>query len=216
MLYNKKSKNGSNPSENKEENVRKIFLSFLVTMYLISCKERQGEYILRVSFPHTLYTIDVVRDTVIDGGLVHIFTYDTTSATFGVEVRASEGNYTPIIVIDSYKIYFYDLSGGTPQRIYFEVAPVYQDSVSIEKYKYLLYKTHFEIKSTEEVTTILPVLPSYIKRYYNPFYQVWRNRNPKVLFLKAVYEFYSHELFSEKKLEPFQAEITLEVSDYGK
>jgi|GEM_PF-2033031 len=208
-------KNGSNPSENKEENVRRILLLLGVIVYFTACKERQGDYILRVSFSGTVYTIDVVRDTLIDSVLYYYFPYDTTSATFKVEAYSSEENYTPVIVIDSYRIDFYDLSQNPPAKISFNVASPYQDSVSIDRYSYLMYKVRTEVQTNEELRTTIPILPSYIKHYYNPFYQLWRYGNPKVLFLKAVYTFYSHELFSGNELDPVNAEITLEVSDYG-
>ncbi len=207
-------KNGSNPFLNKEESVKRSFLMLSLIGFFLACKEKQGEYFLRASFPRTIYTIDVIKDTLIDSVVVYYFTYDTTSATFNIETRASEENYVPVVIIDSYRIDFYDLSQNPPQKISFNVAPPYKDSVSIDRYDYLIYKTRIEIRKNEGLEATLPILPSYIKHYYNPFYNLWRNGVPKILFLKAVYTFYSHEFFSQKVLAPLNAEITLEVADY--
>ncbi|MEN3046147.1 MAG: hypothetical protein ABDH49_04090 [Candidatus Hydrothermales bacterium] len=192
--------------------MKKILIIVSSLLLFLSCREREGQFILRVSLRNYKLGIDVVK--VIDS--IYVFTYDTISASFTFEaVNTTLEETEPVLIVDSFKIEFFDLSSSPPQKISFDVSPPYRDSVSITTYPYLLYKLPFEVLLNETVTLPIPVLPSYVKRMYQPFYNLWHNRDPQVLNLKAVYTFYSHEHYTGKKLDPVNLELTLEVSDFA-
>ncbi len=189
-----------------------ILLSFIIFFY--ACKQREGVYLLRVSLSSYSLGIDIrVFD---EQDSVWIFPYDTLSATFTFDAfNTSEEGYSSTLIIDSFKIEFYDLSKSPPQKVSFNVAPPYQGNVSVPTYSHLKYTLPIELPENKPLSISLPLLPSYIKEMYNPFYGVWANGNPQVLYLKAIYTFYSHEYYSGKILDPAFLELTLEVSDFG-
>lgn len=188
-----------------------ILLSFITFFY--SCREREGTYLLRVLLSSYSLGIDIRFFNEQDS--VWIFPYDTISAKFTLNsVNTSEEGYTATCVIDSFLIEFFDLSKSPPEKISFNVAPPYQGSVSIPTYSRLKYSLPVEVTENASLSISLPLLPSYIKEMYNPFYGVWANGNPQVLYLKARYTFYSHEYYSGKLLDPVSLEVTLEVSDF--
>ncbi|MEO0270322.1 MAG: hypothetical protein ABIN17_01895 [candidate division WOR-3 bacterium] len=197
-----------------EEIVKRILVLLMTIMFFYSCKEREGIYLLRVSVSSYSLGIDIVSFNEQDS--TYFFPYDTLSATFTFDAHnTSEEGYSPILSIDSLNIEFYDMSQSPPKKISFNVAPPYQGNVSIPTYSHLKYVLPVELKKNSPLTLTLPLLPSYIKEMYNPFYNVWKNRNPEVLYLKARYTFYSHEYYSGKILDPVSLEITLEVSDFA-
>lgn len=194
--------------------MKRILILLFFVIFFYSCREREGIYLLRVSLSSYSLGIDIrVFD---EQDSIWIFPYDTLSATFTLNsVNTTEEGYTATAVIDSFLIEFYDLSQSPPQKISFNVAPPYQGSVSIPTYSRLKYSLPVELPENKSLSISLPLLPSYIKEMYNPFYGVWYNGNPQVLYLKARYTFYSHEYYSGKILDPVNLEVTLEVSDFA-
>lgn len=183
-----------------------------MVLIFFSCREREGTFVLRVSLQNYRMGIDVVKRV----NSSYVFTYDTISANFTFNaVNTSLEGHEPVLIVDSFKIEFFDLSKTPAQKISFDVAPPYRDSVSVISYPYLIYKLPFEVLLDETFTLTIPVLPSYIKHMYEPFYNLWRNQDPKVLYLKAVYTFYSHEHYTGKRLDPVNLELTLEVADFA-
>ncbi len=181
---------------------------------VFACKRSGKEYIIRVSFDRTFYTIDVLRDTVIGNDTFSYFPYHTAGVTFAFEEYITQENYIPVAVLDSYKVYFYDMAESPPKRITIRVADEYKGDVEIEEYPYFCYKARIEIPLGKIAQATVPILPSYIVCMYNPFYGIWKNGNPVVMELKTEYEFYFHELYSGMQFAPLKGEITLQVMDY--
>lgn len=184
-----------------------------VVILTLGCRGRQGDYILRVSFEKTVHTIDVIRDTVIEGDTIVYYPYYSTTVFFSFEEDFTESYYDPVVSVDSFRIYFYDLSTDPPTRIRLEVADEYSGSVDKSTYEFIRGDIRVEVDKGEEVEAGITLIPSYIIQQYNPFYSI-RNGNPSFKELWAEYEFFAHEIFSGEVLEPVRTRIKLEVSDY--
>ena len=159
-----------------------IFAGMIIT--LTGCRSASVEKdALIVSTQSSSYNSDII--TFKDNEAV--FLYDTLSVSFYFDFPDTIGGFNPKCIIDSITITFYN---EKDKRITFVH---YQTGHSLDS---LHFEMNVSISPRRWVETKLDLVPSWLKAFYNPIYDMHKgdpSASPQPFKARAHYKIFAHE-----------------------